>query len=345
MVHIYVIFIGILLSYIAIICTRKIAIRCGLSDKPGGRKKHAGEIPLIGGISIFTALIFTTLLGIGSHHKLSLITSWAGIVFLIGIVDDFKPLSWKLRLLAQTITILGIIFTTGISIKTLGVFPLIGELHLGSFNVPFTIFAVVGMTNAFNLIDGIDGLCGVVAIITLFALLLLGFHGDQSYMLFTVNFILAVTVYLSFNLQKKSKHKIFLGDSGSCTIGFIISWLLIDFSSNDLTSSEPSLALWLVAVPIIDTFNSMYQRAIKRQHIFLADQNHLHHQLSKSGLSDHSVLTFMIIISMIGVSIGILVRAAETFISASLFVCFAISLVLIIKNIVPQLIKNGRLLR
>lgn len=330
--HIYVIFIGILLSYLTIICTRNLALYYGLSDKPGGRKKHTGEIPLIGGISIFTAMVLTTIIGIGSHHQLSLITAWAGIVFLTGIFDDIKPLSWKLRLLAQTIAILGIIFTTGISIKTLGVFPVIGELGLGSFDVPFTIFAVIGMTNAFNLIDGLDGLCGMLASIALLALLLLGFHNDPAYMLYTVTFIIAIAVYLSFNLQPNSKLKIFLGDSGSCTIGFIISWLLIDFSSNDLSSSEPSLVLWLVALPIIDTFNSIYQRTRKRQHIFLADQDHLHHQLSKTGLSDNAVLTVMIIISVIAVSIGILIRTMETFISVSLFICFAITVVLIIKK-------------
>lgn len=140
--------------------------------------------------------------------------------------------------------------------------------------------------------------------------------------LYLASFILALLMYLSFNLHPEAGRKVFLGDAGSQTIGFLVSWLLIALAHDQQSSIDPSIVLWLAPIPIIETFNTIFRRARKRQHIFVPDQYHFHHQLMSMGWSPSGVLLISIGISIIGLGLGMGTRFLGDAVSLGLFVLF-----------------------
>ena len=157
--------------------------------------------------------------------------------------------------MVQVVATIGVIWSTDITITNLGTYPLAGLLQLGPFNVAFTILAVVGLTNAYNLIDGINGLCGGLLLIPILALvLMLASHSIEAdfYLLITV---ISLCIFLVFNLNDNPNTNLFMGDAGSSGLGFIVSFLIIAQVFNPELSAAPPIALWLLLVPIMDTVN------------------------------------------------------------------------------------------
>lgn len=310
-------------GYFSILFSRKNAPRWKLTDSPGGRKTHDGNIPLVGGIGIYSTLVVMVTLALNWSDVATQITFWAGIIFLAGVIDDRFSISWTWRLLAQIAASAGVIWSTGLSVISLGNYPFIGEIHLGAFSVPFTLFAVVGLTNAFNLVDGIDGLCGSIAIIALAGVMLLG-GGSGAMGLYLATFILAVAMNLLFNLQSGAGKKIFLGDAGSQTIGFIISWILIALAQDKGSLIGPCMVLWLVPVPVIETCNTVFRRIRKGQHVFSPDRNHFHHQFIAMGWSGSGVLLIFIMFSVIGLGFGLWIHSLGETVSLAAFLLFSL---------------------
>jgi len=322
-------------GYISILISKHFAARWGLIDKPGGRKSHIGDIPLVGGIGIYSSLLLTLALGSEETGFPAHITGWVSLVFVAGLIDDRFTLAWTWRLLAQIIASIGVIWSTGMSIASLGSYPLIGDVALGGIAIPFTIFAVIGLTNAFNLVDGVDGLCGSISILSLVGIVLLGGGSIEGPDLYLITFILALVMYLSFNLQSGTKRKVFLGDAGSQTIGFLISWLLIALTQDRQSSINPSVVLWLAPIPIIETLNTIFRRARKGQHIFTPDRNHFHHQLMSTGWPPSGVLLISIVISIIGLGLGMITRFMGDAASLGLFLLFSLLILRIAEKASP----------
>jgi len=310
-------------GYFSILFSRKNAARWKLIDRPGGRKTHDGNIPLVGGIGIYSTLVVMVALALSWSDAATQITLWAGIIFLVGLIDDRFSLAWIWRLLAQVAASIGVIWSTGLSVISLGNYPFIGEVHLGAFCVPFTLFAVAGLTNAFNLVDGIDGLCGSIAIISLAGVMFLG-TGSAGMGLYLATFILAVALNLLFNLQSGAGNKIFLGDAGSQTIGFIISWILITLAQDKESLIRPCVVLWLVPIPVIETCNTVIRRIRKGQHVFSPDRNHFHHQFMSLGWSGSDVLLIFIMFSITGLGLGMWVHSWGDAISLAVFILFSL---------------------
>jgi UDP-GlcNAc:undecaprenyl-phosphate GlcNAc-1-phosphate transferase len=152
---------------------RPIAIKIGLTDKPCTRKKHNGEIPLIGGLAIYLCMVYFIL----TDSKLATINmgflTASTLIIATGLIDDFKNLNIKLRFFAEIVAIVIMIKWGGVEITSLGDLFGLGEIQLGHFSTPFTIFAILGGINAFNMIDGINGLAGGTSLIVYFVLSLL----------------------------------------------------------------------------------------------------------------------------------------------------------------------------
>jgi len=288
----------------------KLARLINLMDIPVGRKTHASATPLIGGLAIYFTLLAAIAINNDWGSDVGMIICWASAVVLIGFIDDIKNVRWPIRLYVQVIAALGVIITTGIKVTYLGTYPIIGPVELGHLSAAFTVFAVVGLTNAFNLIDGIDGLCGSLLLLPLSTLMGIGYwvSGNVDFYTYILGALLAV--FLSFNLSPNPKHKIFMGDAGSAGLGFIVSFIAIIYINDENLSLAPPFALWLFLVPIIDTIHVIIKRAVKGKSIFHPGLDHLHHSMMAVGYSRRKILAFLLLATLLGVVGGIFLYPA-----------------------------------
>ena len=312
-------FISIILSLGFISILRKFAPIIHLIDIPGGRKKHQFPVPLVGGLAIYFTIIASVALHGDLGSDFGIIISWAGAVVFIGCLDDIKNVHWPFRLAVQLVAAWGVIYTTNIEVTQLGNYPLIGTLELGHYSTAFTIFAVIGITNAFNLIDGIDGLCGNLLLFPLSTLIMIGYVFSGAMDFYHIITAVSLLIFLAFNLNRNQKMKIFMGDSGSAGLGFILAFIVISSIQDTNLSIDPPLALWLLLIPISDTVHVIIKRALHRQSIFQPGTDHLHHRLIAAGYSRAKTLVYLLTAASAGITIGIILNSMSDLISLSLF--------------------------
>ena len=246
------------------------APRIGLLDIPNQRSSHSDPIPKGAGIGMIAALLCSAAFDTQHFIDYRWIFLSIAIIWIGGIWDDLTHSSPKTKFLFIIVATLMIIYQ-GLLIDDLGVC-LHTPLKLPKFvAVAFTLFAVSGFTNGFNLIDGLDGLSSLIGIIILSAFAYIGYlHHDFLILYLSGLTIVALTLFLFFNWHPA---KIFLGDSGSLAIGFIISIIAI----RALEYIQPVKILYLAAIPILDTLIVMLRRKIRGLSTFYADKTHLHH--------------------------------------------------------------------
>ncbi len=271
----------IVLPFIAVIATalHLVLIRYahvfGLVDVPNNRSIHNKITPRVAGIAIFVSIALSHVVFnweyIAHYSYLHLAILF---VFLVGLFDDKYNAAPKVKFMIIALAII-LVYQDGFQIESLGHY-LGHEAALPWIAIfPFTLFAISGLTNALNLIDGLDGLAGSIAMVILGTFLTLGLlHHDLLMITLSSSFMVAVGVFLAFNWHPA---KIFMGDSGSLTLGFVISILSIQ----SLHYVSPSAVLFIVAIPLLDTFVVMTRRIQRGKSIFSADKNHFHHFLYK----------------------------------------------------------------
>lgn len=301
-----------ILSGITIRLAISLALTHGILDKPGQHKQHRHSTPFIGGTGIFIALLIALYFLVADYPEHA--TKWLGltvsaiIIFGMGFADDILQLNYKIRFIVQAIVVLIMSLASGVVLTDLGeILP--GEpLALGFFAIPFTLFATIGSINAFNMIDGIDGLSGSIALTSLVLIsataLIAGNPPD-----FIVATALAggTTGFLFFNLRRRSQPqaKVFLGDNGSMLLGFLITWLLIDLSQGEQRAITPVTALWLFAIPLMDTISIMLRRIWQHKSPFEPDRNHFHHILLDAGYRVNDAIFTIVSIHLLFGIIGL----------------------------------------
>lgn len=311
-----------MVTFISLIILRPVSLKINLIDYPNNRKKHAGNIPLIGGISIFIGVLASQIYLFQFNLISNLMLFASLLILLLGIYDDIHNLKARTKLYLQLTIVTIFVFLTQIQIDSLGnLFELSNSLDLGVLSIPFTIIAVVGLINAFNMIDGIDGQAAILATLAIFGIFFsnLDLIGLNFY-----NIILALfgglIPFLIFNINSSNKIKVFLGDGGSLFIGFIIAMSLI-YSSQNANVITPRFALWCVSIPLYDFFGVIVLRKIEKRSLFLANRDHIHHFLHSFGLSKTVVL---LSISFAGISMLILGYFLENNCSSFSFLIFII---------------------
>jgi UDP-GlcNAc:undecaprenyl-phosphate GlcNAc-1-phosphate transferase len=274
---------------------RPVSKKIGLTDKPNARKKHEGEIPLIGGLSIYLCLL-ALFYWLPVKNYAYLIS--ATLLVACGTIDDFKPLSYKIRLIIEVVAALIVIQWGGIEIKSLGNIFGFGEVSLGYFSPVFTVFAIIGGINAFNMIDGIDGLAGSLSLLVFILIFIVGLNTPSIVSLCLI-FIPAICAFLLFNLRilGRKKASIFLGDSGSMLFGFTISCLVILASQNENRIISPATVLWVLAIPLFDSISIMVRRIKKGKSPFSPDREHFHHILPLAGYSINQTICIILTLS------------------------------------------------
>lgn len=293
-----------LATCIFIFVYKPIAERVGLVDIPNQRKQHNGNIPLIGGISIFSAYLGISLFTMDYTIASTTFLGCSLIMVLLGAIDDYKDLSFKIRLVIQAIVALVMVYVADVKIDTLGNLFDSGEVELGRIAPFFTAIAVIGCINAFNMMDGIDGLCSGVTIVTLLTIAV--YSTDIHNLSIDVYaMVLCLLAYIVFNLQILSKRipKVFMGDAGSMFIGFLVVWLLAETTQQGSTT-PPVMAIWIIAIPLMDMGAIMIRRLKKGESPFKPDRNHLHHILMRAGFSAREALITIICLASVTSLIG-----------------------------------------
>ena len=323
--HLIIILIGFVLaiSLARIIIPNIIIIsrRKGLFDLPDGRKVHRRPISRLGGVCFFPTILFAVTFlvalckkagwffwmdGTTQFPELLLLCSGLTLLFIVGIADDLVGVRWRQKFLVQ--------------IFAAAMFPLAG-LYVNDFygmfgiysisvyiGVPLSILLVVFITNAINLIDGIDGLASGLSIVALFVYgNLFIYNGLWLYSLLaftTIGVLLPFFYYNVFGQAERGK-KIFMGDTGSLTLGFILSFLTIKYTMNQYVMMNFNyngailVAFSVLLVPCLDVIRVVIRRVRNGKSPFLPDKTHIHHKFLAMGFTVRKAMITILFISFL----------------------------------------------
>lgn len=284
-----------------------LARRTGAMDAPNARKVHKKPIPRIGGLGIYAgfmaAIIFIALkFGLdGEQFKetVGLLTSGSLIVAL-GLVDDYKNLPAKLKLLGQICAAAVLVFVFGVRIDFV-TDPFGDYIYLEHLAIPATMFWLVGLTNTVNLIDGLDGLAAGVAAIASVTIMLIAL--EQNFILvavLTAALAGAAVGFLKYNFHPA---EIFMGDTGSMFLGFMLAGISVTGAVKSVATIALVVPVFALGLPILDTTFAIIRRLRGGVPIFKPDKGHLHHRLLNVGFTQRQAVLLMYVISaMFGLS-------------------------------------------
>jgi len=322
--------IALAVTLFSIFSMRPLARKMGLVDRPHGRKRHNGRVPLIGGLCFFIGtMVGLCYLGPVDNFVMSLATG-ATLIMVTGLVDDFHEMSVRSRLLIEACVVGWLIAISGVHIDDLG--PLVGNhgLALGLLGIPLTIIAVTGLINAFNMLDGIDGLAAATAMISILATLAFGDYAGPSLgvvMLLQILFA-SLIPYVCVNLGWPDGRKIFMGDAGSTLIGFLLAWSLVYLSHGAVARLRPVDVLWCIAFPVIETLAVMCRRVRSGDSPFKSDRRHFHYLLLDAGYSPRTSLLIVLTVAGLMSALGYPLRDAPQLVGAIAFLAMLAGYVL-----------------
>jgi len=261
---------------------KKIAEFIGAMDIPNARKVHKNPIPRMGGLAIYGGFLLGYMLFGHQSIQMNAVLIGSFIILVTGIFDDIKPVPAKHKMLAQIVGASVIPLYGGILLKDISAFGL--YLNFGVFAYPITIIFIVAIINCINLIDGLDGLSsGISSIYFLTVGVIALIFGNNNTLDVILTFIMLGST-LGFLFHNFHPAKIFMGDSGSMFLGYIIAVIaLLGFKNITLTSFI--VPMLLLAIPIMDTLFAILRRIINHKPLGEPDKNHLHHQLLNLKLS------------------------------------------------------------
>lgn len=293
-----------------LLALRPMAEAIGLIDKPGGRKTHHGDIPVVGGIAMFTGLLVAAIGGdglIGSAIGLLVV---AAFMVALGVLDDRFNLPPNVRLFAHLSASVALVYATQYSVGDLGDLFGTGPIRLGLVSLPFTVIAVVALINAFNMLDGLDGLAGTAGLVAFGGIMYIASHENSAVVLLIAGSMFgAVTAFLLFNLPLQFNQGIrtFMGDAGSTLLGFVLAGLALRLIQPVPVSValKPIIVLWLMPMPIFELFTSTVRRLVRGMPPTQADSGHFHHVLVAAGFSVRAICSIYALVSVTSCVLGL----------------------------------------
>lgn len=297
-----------------------ISMRKRLFDEPDARKIHKRPIPRLGGVTFFPVIVFTlctftaihlfkghfvyNIITLNTAREMLFLISGLTLLYIVGIADDLIGVRYRKKFVVQIISA--------------AMFPIAG-LYINSFyglfgineidpiiGIPFTMLLVVFITNAINLIDGIDGLASGLSMVALVVFGVIFVH-FQSWLYALLAFVSVGVIipFFSYNVFGNADRgrKIFMGDTGSLTLGYILSFFVIRFcmhESNSMMQVQGSpvlIAFSVLMVPCLDVVRVVLRRARNRKPLFLPDKTHIHHKFLAMGFSPRRALITIQIMS------------------------------------------------
>ncbi len=284
------------------------ALRRGVVDEPGGRRVHAEVTPRLGGVALLVGFFapMAVFAGYGTEAMNNFMSRSPGellgliggavVVAGVGAVDDVRGVGPWPKLGAQAVAA-AIAYFAGFRIEAVGI-PGFGSLELGYFAAPVTFLWFLGITNALNLIDGLDGLAAGIALIASVANFVIAFsNGAFVVALLSASLAGSLLGFLRYNFNPA---KIFMGDSGSMFLGFVLAATSIRGATTKSSTAVAILApMVALGVPIFDTMLAMIRRTLAKQSLFAADRGHIHHRLLDLGLTHRRVVLVLYLSSIV----------------------------------------------
>jgi len=322
--------------------------------KPNRRTAHEGGVPNIGGINIFSSFILAFLLFLPTEvvfqHQVILVGMY--FILLVGFFDDMIEISPVKKLCGEIIAGVLLIVVADVRLTSLYGFFGFWEIPVWiSYIMSFLAYLLI--INGLNLVDGVDGLASGLGILicTFFGLYFDFFRGE--YYLSMMSFALAgaLLIFFIYNVFG-DKSKIFMGDSGSLVLGYIVYLFIVRFCDMNVPvahdpeefvyvmQAAPVVAMCVLAIPLIDTIRVMIMRIIKKRSPFVADKNHVHHQLLSIGLKHKEVTFILLFINVFFISMGLLFRNFKAENALAIIIVCAIALVIFLKKIVDRFKKD-----
>jgi UDP-GlcNAc:undecaprenyl-phosphate GlcNAc-1-phosphate transferase len=344
----------------------RMAHALGALDLPGARKVHAQPVPRIGGLAVFFGFVAGLALAgyltgtLGDVARVSVyhgLTVAATGLLLAGLLDDVWGLSFLWKFGAQ-IAAASYVWSCGFQIESV-TNPLGGTLHLGVASLPLTVLWIVGITNAVNLIDGLDGLATGTALITTAAVAVIAIARSE---LGTAAACVALAGSLAgFLFYNFNPARIFLGDSGSMFLGFVLAVTAVRGSQKGTTAVALLVPLLVLGLPVLDTSFTVVRRLNRLRsqgagspssaryvlrnihHVFLPDRGHIHHRLLEIGLSHRrAVVTLYVVAAVFAVSAFSLVLLRTVWVAALLLVTLTTSMALFFGAVYLRALRRRR---
>lgn len=303
--------VALIATAVVVFFLRPLARNLDFIDRPGGRKIHSDEVPVVGGLAMYVGLALSvSLLPEAARPPLTFL-SLAFVFVLTGLLDDRFSIPPVVRLIVQSIGALAMASVAGLTVQYVGAPFGFGEtIFVPTLALGLTVVLVVGAVNALNMVDGIDGLAGSLGLV---ALVGIGLTAIETGAVAVFGLVLAiggsVAGFLLFNLPLgiNRKLRVFMGDAGSMLIGFTLAWCLVALSQNPDNPVAPVTLLWFVAIPIFDLVSTAAGRLSRGYSPFHADTTHFHHTLIARGASRPLALVVLVGLAVVWGLVGVLI--------------------------------------
>lgn len=281
---------------------KKVAFHINALDIPNARKVHTKPIPRLGGLAIISGFLLGYMLFGEPSTLMNSILIGSFIIVITGIVDDINPIPAKIKFLFQLIAVLVVVFYGEIDISTLTVFGIVIDFKL--LTIPFTILFLLTCINCMNFIDGLDGLASGISSIYFITIGIISFVMDRFGIYYVISLIL-VGCSLGFLIHNFNPADIFLGDSGSMFLGYMVGVVaLLGYKSVVLTSIV--IPFLILMIPLLDVIFAILRRKLKGESMATPDACHIHHQILKRTLSQRKTVLIIYLVQAL-FSLGIII--------------------------------------
>ncbi len=339
---------SVVIAYIATPFAIKFAHNIGAVDVPADeRRMHNKPIPLLGGLAIIVAFIFTSVALMHYHRIFFEIVPGALLIVILGIIDDKKRLPALPKFFVQCIAaVLPILVNKKIIIDSITGVNIFGYHHIsfGVFSIPITILWIVGVTNAVNLIDGLDGLAaGISTIASISMLIIAVIKMGPNEAMYGVAILTAALAGGCLGLLPYNRNpaKVFMGDTGATFLGYTLAVLSIQGLLKAYTAISFAVPLLILGLPILDTVVAIVRRLHEHKSPFSADRSHIHHKLIDLGLDQKQAVGLLYAVAAIMGIVAVLFAAYGSS-TGWLFFIAAIALIAIICILaIPICIKHN----
>lgn len=285
---------------------KKIAFHVGALDIPNNRSSHIKPMPRLGGLGIYFGFLLGYML-FGNHtYMMNSILIGSFVLVITGIIDDIKPLGAKYKLIGQIVACLVVVFYGQVLLKDISFFGIYIDFGIASYII--TIFFMLGCINCMNFIDGLDGLAGGISSIFFLTIGIIAFFQSKAGLDFTLAIALTFIMLGStggFLVHNFYPAKIFMGDTGSMFLGYIMSIITI-LGFKTVMMSSIVIPLFILVVPILDTLFAIIRRKLKGEKVSVADKSHIHHQLLKRNFTQKQTVLIIYLITLLFSSASII---------------------------------------
>ena len=323
-----IVFITFLASAVLVPLAKKCAFHTNALDIPNARKVHKKPIPRMGGLAVFGAFLLGYMLFARSTYQIISILIGGFIIVFIGMIDDIKPVGALPKFIIHIIAACVAVFYGRIIIDYVGVFGLNINFPV-PLNYIITIFFIVAITNAINLIDGLDGLSSGISSIYFLTIVIIAFILDRKEGLDTILSLIMLGATLGFLVHNFYPAKIFIGDSGSYFLGYIISIIaLLGYKGTTLTTLI--IPIVILAIPIFDTGLAILRRTLNGQGIGTPDKEHFHFQLLKMRFSVPASVLIIYGINILFASVSIFYVLGDQKIAIAVYIALMVLLLFLV---------------